>query len=294
MSITESIHGACHCGRVRVTMPAESTGVVVCHCADCQKLHGNSFALFAAEQTAVHFEGEEHIRWYHSSPQNERSFCGHCGSRLAKRPIEGTRIQVSAGLFERTLPRKVMKNLWLEQKPAWVEATRLRLLTPEEFVALALAAPIGSESAQYGYSLRASSGNSRPPGVIALTWITGKDDVERDRIRAHSRQNVQDFVAEPGFISIVTGFIGLRGFTVTAWEDEASMKRALGKHHALAMKELFSENFVASVWTSVWSPTRANRIWVRCTACGSLEDVSDDHRSCGKCQSHLPERPAFW
>jgi hypothetical protein len=105
---------------------------------------------------------------------------------------------------------------------------------------------------------------------------------------------VQDFLVEPGFISIVTGFTGMRGFTVTAWEDEDAMKRALGKHHAVAMKELFGEDFVASVWTSLWTPTRVNRLWVRCTSCGALEDVSDDHRSCGRCEATLPERPAFW
>jgi hypothetical protein len=201
---------------------------------------------------------------------------------------------VSAGLFERTLPRKVVKNLWLEQKPAWYDAPRVGAIAPDEFIALALDAPIESAVAQYGYVQRAASGSSRPPGVIALTWIAAKNATERERIRAHSKQNVQDFLAEPGFISIVTGFTGLRGFTVTAWEDESSMRRALGKHHAVAMRELFGENFVASVWTSVWTPTRVNRIWVRCMECGSLEDVSDDHRACGKCHASLPERPAFW
>lgn len=168
------------------------------------------------------------------------------------------------------------------------------MVSPEDFVALALAAPIESAVAKYGYAMRVASGNTKPPGVIALTWIAGKDDAERERIRAHSQQNVRDFLEEPGFISIVTGFIGLRGFTVTAWEDEASMKRALGRHHAAAMQELFGEDFVASVWTSVWTPTRINRIWVRCPPCGALEDVSDDHRKCSGCDALLPERPAFW
>jgi hypothetical protein len=275
-------------------MPADSAGVVACHCADCQKLHGNFFAMFVSDRKTVRWEGEEHVRWYRSSPANERSFCGHCVSRLAKRPVEGDRIMVSAGLFDRELPRRLVKNVWSEQKPGWYELPRAGALTPEDFVALALAEPIESATAQYGYALRAPSGNPRSPGVIALTWITASDAAERERIRAHSRQNVQDFMAEPGFISIVTGFTGLRGFTVTAWEDEASMKRALGKHHAVAMKELFGERFVASVWTSVWTPTRINRIWVRCHACGSLEDVSDDHRACAKCQAPLPERPSFW
>ncbi len=148
--------------------------------------------------------------------------------------------------------------------------------------------------ANYGYSMRIASDNPNPPGVIALTWIAGKDEAERQRIREHSKRNVQNFLEEPGFISIVTGFIGLRGFTVTAWEDEPSMNRALSKHHAEAMKELFGENFVASVWTSVWIPSRVNRIWVRCPNCHSLEDVSDDHRSCSSCSETLPTRPAFW
>jgi quinol monooxygenase YgiN len=167
-------------------------------------------------------------------------------------------------------------------------------MSPDDFVALALAGPIESGPAQYGYSLRASSGNKRPPGVLAVTWIAARDQAERERIRAHSKQNVKDFMEEPGFISIVTGFTGLRGFTVTAWEDDASMRRALAKHHAVAMKELMGEDFVGSVWTSVWTPTRMNRLWVRCTACGSLEDENDDHRHCRKCGAEMPERPAFW
>lgn len=288
------ISGGCHCGNVRVTMPEASTGVVACHCVDCLKLHGNFFAMLVADRDSVRWEGAEHIRWYRSSPANERGFCGQCGSRLAKRPVEGSKVMVSAGLFGPSLPRSLIKDIWLEQKPMWSDQSPNGPITPEEFVARALATPIESPTAQFGYAMRAASANKRPPGVIALTWITAADPSERERIRAHSRQNVQDFLAEEGFISIVTGFTGLRGFTVTAWEDEAAMKRALGKHHATAMKELFGENFVASVWTSVWTPTRINRIWVRCQSCGSLEDVSDDHRTCTRCSGNMPERPSFW
>jgi hypothetical protein len=167
-------------------------------------------------------------------------------------------------------------------------------MTPDDFVALALAQPIESGRASYGYAMRVASGNASPPGVIALTWITGKDDSERARIREHSKQNVADFLAEPGFISIVTGFVGLRGFTVTACEDEAALRRGLGGHHATAMRALFSEPFVDSVWTSVWTPGRMNRLWVRCRSCDALEAVSDGHTACSACGAALPARPAFW
>ncbi|MGE3513454.1 MAG: nuclear transport factor 2 family protein [Vicinamibacterales bacterium] len=159
---------------------------------------------------------------------------------------------------------------------------------------MALVQPVEQGPAQYGYSMRVASGNHRPPRTIALTWIQGANEAEKERIRVHSRQNVQDFLTESGFISIVTGFTGLRGFTVTAWEDEAAMTRALSKDHATAMRELFAENFVSAVWTSVWQPTRINRIWVRCRACASLADVTDDHRTCRRCGTALQERPAFW
>ena len=167
-------------------------------------------------------------------------------------------------------------------------------MTPEDFVALSLAEAPVTDNGGFGYSMRLSSGNPNPPGCIALTWIAGKDASERDRIRAHAKRNVADFLEEPGFISIVTGFVGLRGFTVTAWETEAAMTAALSRHHAVAMRELFADDFVASVWTSVWKPSRLNRMWVRCTACGSLENVNDDHRACSSCAAELPTRPAFW
>lgn len=286
--------GACHCGFVRVRVTPSFAGIVACHCVDCHRLHGNYFAMVVADRSDVRWEGEEAVRWYCSSPENERGFCDRCGSRVAKRPRGGAKIMLSAGLFAGSLDGRVVKNLWLEQRPGWCDAPRVGPLTPQAFVDIALADAIESETAQYGYALRSASDNKKPPGVIGLTWITAADASERDRIRAHARQNVEDFLDEPGFISIVTGFTGLRGFTVTAWEDEASMKRGLSKHHAVAMRELFGERFVASVWTSVWTPTRTNRIWVRCPSCGALEDVSDDHRACSSCHSSMPERPAFW
>lgn len=172
----------------------------------------------------------------------------------------------------------------------WFDANALH----DRLGLMTLVQPVEQGKAKYGYAMRVPSGNRNVPGVIALTWIQGANEGEKERIRAHARENVQDFLAEPGFIGIVTGFTGLRGFTVTAWEDEPAMKRALSKHHAVAMRELFGERFVASVWTSVWTPSRINRVWVRCTACGSLEDVSVERAACSACGGALPERPELW
>lgn len=164
----------------------------------------------------------------------------------------------------------------------------------EQIGLMTLIQPIQQGPAMFGYSMRVPSGNPRPPGVIALTWIRARDDAERDRIRGHSREIVANFLEEPGFIGIVTGFTGDRGFTVTAWEDEGALQRGLSQRHTTAMGELRSEDFVPGVWTSVWKPIRINRMWTRCPSCAALEDSSDDHRNCSHCGSDLPERPPFW
>lgn len=119
MSTTRT--GRCHCGAVTVTVPADASGVIVCHCEDCQRLHGNAFALFAARKDAVSWTGEEHIRWYDSSPAVQRSFCGVCGSRLCRETKGSGHQQVSVGLFGPTTHARIRKQVWTASKPDWYD-----------------------------------------------------------------------------------------------------------------------------------------------------------------------------
>jgi steroid delta-isomerase-like uncharacterized protein len=146
----------------------------------------------------------------------------------------------------------------------------------------------------YGYSMWVSSGNPKPPAIVGLTWIRGRDESERDRIRVHSGRIVKDFVEEAGFIGIVTGFAGDRGFTVTAWEDEAALHRALDKQHARAKQDFRTAELSPGVWTSVWQPVRVNRLWTRCATCNQPNDTSHEQRSCSNCGADLPPRPTYW
>lgn len=45
-------------------------------------------------------------------------------------------------------------------------------MSPDEFVALALAEPIAQGAATFGYAMRVAGDNPRPPGAIGLTWRT--------------------------------------------------------------------------------------------------------------------------
>lgn len=111
--------GRCHCGAVTVSVPASAFGVLACHCDDCQRLHGNFFAFVAAPAAEVRWTGEEHIRWYDSSPATQRAFCERCGSRLAKRPVGADRVLVSVGLFGPQTGLRIAKELYADRKPDW-------------------------------------------------------------------------------------------------------------------------------------------------------------------------------
>jgi len=113
--------------------------------------------------------------------------------------------------------------------------------------------PISQGKAVYGYSKRAASGNPAPPGIVGMTWIRFRDQSELDHIRTHSAKIIQDFLDEPGFISIVTGAAGDRAFTVTAWESEDALHRALDKSHSRAKQDFRTGDISPGVWTRFWN-----------------------------------------
>lgn len=111
--------GRCHCGAVTVTVPATAAGVIACHCDDCQRLHGNFFAFVAAPSAEVSWGGEEHVRWYESSPKARRAFCDRCGSRLAKEAYGSGRTLVSMGLFGPETGLHLQRHLYADHHPDW-------------------------------------------------------------------------------------------------------------------------------------------------------------------------------
>lgn len=116
------LEGACHCGAVRVSIPADAVGVVVCHCDDCRRLHGNAFAMLVTDRDAATWSGEVERAQYRSSPGIQRSFCPRCGSRVAKEPEGAPKLLLSAGLFDAARSRAAIRHLYLDTAPAWQAA----------------------------------------------------------------------------------------------------------------------------------------------------------------------------
>lgn len=146
----------------------------------------------------------------------------------------------------------------------------------------------------FGHSVRSTLGNTARPGVVGLTWIEPRADEDRDRVRNLTRDTIQEIVGLPGFITAVTGFAGQRGFTVTAWEDEAAAARGIqSEAHRKAMVEVLENGVGAAAFTSLWTPSRLNRLLVRCGSCGQIADAGEGATTCS-CGVALPAAPQYW
>ena len=115
------LHASCHCGKVRISVPASAAGVLACHCGDCQKMHGNFNAFLAVPRDEVGVEGEAALVWYTSSAEARRAFCGTCGARVVKEITAAGRWLISAGLVDGPTGKRIMKHLWAPSKPDWYE-----------------------------------------------------------------------------------------------------------------------------------------------------------------------------
>jgi hypothetical protein len=148
--------------------------------------------------------------------------------------------------------------------------------------------PIEVGTMTFGYSLRDWASTAKP-ALLGMTWIQARDEEERAEIRGFARRIIKGFHDVPGFIGVVTGFAGLHGFTLTAWENESALRAGVhGPDHVEAMRG-FHQGVSAGVFTSVWQPLRINRLWVRCHNCGTPNDAHGASRQCTKCGFPLPE-----
>lgn len=158
--------------------------------------------------------------------------------------------------------------------------------------------PLRIGNTTFGTSLRMSTDkNKKPPGAIALTWISVKSQKEGIQILADSTKLKEELADAPGFISIVEANLinQGRGFTVSAWENVEDLKTAYrGSAHSKAIKH-FAEGIAGSgIFTSLWVPYQLNKLSIRCENCGTFNDGTREYEPCKKCGTLLPEQLTYW
>jgi len=112
--------GGCQCGAIRFALTAPPIRVSICHCRMCQKASGAPFASFADIEKSDFAWTRGRPAAFKSSTIAERDFCSDCGTPLSFRRIDGVRIEIMTGTFDR--PDRVIptRQYGTEARLGWV------------------------------------------------------------------------------------------------------------------------------------------------------------------------------
>lgn len=116
--------GRCLCSAIQISVdgPFEHDAEA-CHCSQCRKQTGGYLMGLNVRKSALTIDGSEQLRWYRSSPNVERGFCGTCGSTLFWRPdIPGYEwIGVSIAAFDEPTGKAIGKHTFVADKGDYYE-----------------------------------------------------------------------------------------------------------------------------------------------------------------------------
>ena len=93
--------GSCLCGAVSFEVEGELPPPDACHCTQCRKQSGHSFASTDVKRQALTVIGADRINWFRSSVEVQRGFCSRCGSALFWDPIGKDRTGIAMGAFDK-------------------------------------------------------------------------------------------------------------------------------------------------------------------------------------------------
>jgi hypothetical protein len=112
--------GGCQCGAIRFAVTAPPVKVSICHCRMCQKASGAPFASFADIDKSDFAWTRGKPAAFKSSSIAERDFCPACGTPLSFRRIDGPRLEIMTGTFDR--PDRVIptRQYGTESRLGWV------------------------------------------------------------------------------------------------------------------------------------------------------------------------------
>lgn len=114
--------GSCLCGRVRYEVTGPLGPIANCHCTQCRKASGASFATNASvgASTFRFVTGGDLVGRFESSPGQYRCFCTRCGSPLVKRyDAKPDEVRIRLGTFESDPGTRPVMHVFVGSKAPW-------------------------------------------------------------------------------------------------------------------------------------------------------------------------------
>ncbi|MGI9315735.1 MAG: GFA family protein [bacterium] len=121
----QSQQGGCLCGGVRYRVTGELRDVINCFCSQCRKTSGHHVAATSVANTKFELLNQDTLKWYQSSQQARRGFCGDCGSNLFWQRDDAVTISIMAGTLEAPTGLATVQNIFLEDMSDYHEIPAL-------------------------------------------------------------------------------------------------------------------------------------------------------------------------
>jgi hypothetical protein len=122
--VSEVATGGCLCGAVRYEVRGPLRDILICHCVECRRWHGNVAASTAAARGDLILTGQRGLRWI-ASPQSDararRGFCGECGSSLFWDAPGRDYVAIAAGSLDGETGLRVAGHWFTSQKGDWYQ-----------------------------------------------------------------------------------------------------------------------------------------------------------------------------
>ena len=118
------ITGRCECATVAYEVDGEINDFSHCHCSQCRRLHGAAFGTYGGVEKAQFrwTAGEDNLRVYASSENNDRHFCKTCGSLIMTTiSSEPDAFYVAMGTMDGDPPRPSGYHIYVGSKADWYE-----------------------------------------------------------------------------------------------------------------------------------------------------------------------------
>ncbi|MBT8099512.1 MAG: GFA family protein [Gammaproteobacteria bacterium] len=113
--------GQCLCGAVRFSVSGPLRPVVYCHCEQCRRSSGHFVAATACHPADLKIADDAALRWYRSSAEAERGFCGNCGSSLFWRPDHRGHTSIMAGSLDRPTGLTAKQHIFVNMSSDYYE-----------------------------------------------------------------------------------------------------------------------------------------------------------------------------
>ncbi|WP_455217508.1 GFA family protein [Kaarinaea lacus] len=118
--------GGCLCGKVRFEITGPISSIIYCHCSQCRKAQGSSFAtngIVKAEDFSIK-SGEDSLTAYESTPGQKKYFCRHCGSPIMSRTeLKPGQVRVRLGTIESDITERPVAHIFASSRASWDQIT---------------------------------------------------------------------------------------------------------------------------------------------------------------------------